>query len=63
MQVRLAATADVPALLALIERYWQFEGIANFNPARIGQLLNALIASQALGVVWVAAADVAKAAP
>jgi GNAT superfamily N-acetyltransferase len=57
MQVRLAATADVPALLALIERYWQFEGIANFNSARIGQLLNALIASQALGVVWVAEAD------
>jgi GNAT superfamily N-acetyltransferase len=57
MQVRLAATADVPGLLELIARYWRFEGIAGFNPVRIGQLLNALIASQALGAVWVAEAD------
>jgi GNAT superfamily N-acetyltransferase len=54
MQVRAAASADVRALLELIARYWQLEGIPGFNPARIGQLLNALIASQALGAVWVA---------
>jgi GNAT superfamily N-acetyltransferase len=54
MTVRLAATRDVPALVPLVARYWEFEGLAGFNPARIGQLLHALIASQALGAVWVA---------
>jgi GNAT superfamily N-acetyltransferase len=54
MAVRPAAIADVQALLPLIARYWELEGIRDFNPARIGQLLNALIASQALGAVWVA---------
>jgi GNAT superfamily N-acetyltransferase len=54
MQTREAKTGDVPALLRLIARYWEFEGIAGFDPVRIGQLLNALIASQALGAVWVA---------
>jgi GNAT superfamily N-acetyltransferase len=54
MTVRPAATGDVQALLPLVARYWELEGISGFNPPRIGQLLNALIASQALGAVWVA---------
>jgi GNAT superfamily N-acetyltransferase len=54
MTVRPAATGDVQALLPLVARYWELEGISGFSAPRIGQLLNALIASQALGAVWVA---------
>lgn len=57
MRAREATTADVPALLELIARYWEFEAIPGFDPLRIAQLLNALIASQALGAVWVAESE------
>lgn len=54
MRVRAALAADVPALTRLIERYWQFEGIAGFDAARTAALLATLMGSPAQGAVWVA---------
>lgn len=54
MRVRAALAADVPALIPLIERYWEFERITGFDAARIATLLAGLFASPAQGAVWVA---------
>jgi GNAT superfamily N-acetyltransferase len=54
MQVRAAAPGDVPQLLALVRRYWEFEGIANFEAARVEAVLRQLLARDAPGCVWVA---------
>lgn len=53
MAVRAAAATDIPALLALMRAYWDFEGIANFTAPRSTQLLQELLASEDLGAVWV----------
>lgn len=56
MEVRLAIPADVPALLALVRRYWEYEGIDGFDALRIELTLQRLLATPALGAAWVAAA-------
>jgi GNAT superfamily N-acetyltransferase len=53
-QIRAAVPTDVPSLLALIRRYWEFEGIGGFEALRIEQLLLRLLGDSALGAVWVA---------
>ncbi len=60
MDIRPAVSADIPQLLALIHRYWQFEGITGFNAPRIELVLQQLLAGPAApGSVWVAEADAA----
>ena len=55
MQVRAASPADIPQLLALVRRYWDFEGIAGFEALRIELVLQELLAPPGMrGAVWVA---------
>jgi GNAT superfamily N-acetyltransferase len=53
-QIRAAVPTDIPALLSLIRRYWEFEGIDGFEALRIEQVLQRLIGDAAAGAVWVA---------
>jgi len=53
-QIRAAAPTDIPALLSLIRRYWEFEGIKGFEALRIEQLLMRLLGNPEAGAVWVA---------
>ena len=39
MDIRPATPADIPQLLALIRRYWEFEGIKGFEALRIEVVL------------------------
>jgi len=52
--VRCAKGSDVPQLLALVRRYWQFEGLGTFDALRLEVLLQELIRSPVRGQVWVA---------
>ncbi len=54
MTVRCAQASDVPQLLALVRRYWQFEGLGHFDALRLEVLLQELIGSPVRGQVWVA---------
>jgi GNAT superfamily N-acetyltransferase len=54
VQIRPAALADIPRLLTLIRRYWDFEGIAGFAALRIELLLQQLLPDPAAGAIWVA---------
>lgn len=57
MSIRLASVGDVPAVAALVERYWEFESIEGFDRARIESLLLGLLAEPQRGACWVAEAD------
>jgi GNAT superfamily N-acetyltransferase len=57
VQIRPAALADIPSLLALIRRYWEFEGIPGFAALRIEVVLQQLLANPAAGAIWVAQAQ------
>ena len=57
MNVRPAASNDIPPLLALVRRYWEFEGIADFTALRIELVLQRLLAEPRLGAIWVAESD------
>ena len=58
MDVRRAAPADIPRLLTLVRRYWDFEGIAGFSALRVELVLQQLLAVPgALGAAWVAESD------
>jgi GNAT superfamily N-acetyltransferase len=54
MDIRAAAPADIPRLLGLVRRYWDFEAIGSFNALRIELLLKHLMGNPALGAIWVA---------
>jgi GNAT superfamily N-acetyltransferase len=54
VDIRPASSADIPQLLALARRYWEFEGIGDFNALRTEVLLQRLLAEPALGAIWVA---------
>ncbi len=55
MAIRAAASADIPQLLALIRRYWDFEAIVGFDALRIELVLQTLLApTGSAGAVWVA---------
>lgn len=54
--IHLLTTADIPALLRLVEEYWTFEGIADFDPARVTIQLERLLADPTLGSGWIARA-------
>jgi GNAT superfamily N-acetyltransferase len=52
--VRCAQPSDVPQLLALVRRYWQFEDLGTFDALRLEVLLQELIGTPVRGQVWVA---------
>ncbi len=55
MDLRPASAGDIPQLLTLIRRYWDFEGIEGFAALRIELVLKDLLAHPAeRGLVWVA---------
>ena len=54
MNIRPAASSDIPALLALVRRYWHFEGIEGFTALRVELVLQRLLGDPRLGLVWVA---------
>ena len=55
MDIRRARADDIPQLLALIRRYWDFEGIEGFAALRIELVLKELLAHPGgRGCVWVA---------
>lgn len=56
MQIRTAVATDVPRLVALVRRYWEFECLEGFDALRIEILLERLIRHAELGEIWVAAA-------
>jgi GNAT superfamily N-acetyltransferase len=53
-EIRAAVPTDIPPLLDLIRRYWEFERIGGFEAPRIEQLLTRLLGDSAPGAVWVA---------
>jgi GNAT superfamily N-acetyltransferase len=58
MDIRRARPDDIPQLLTLIRRYWDFEGIAGFAALRIELLLKELLAHPGeRGFVWVAESE------
>jgi GNAT superfamily N-acetyltransferase len=57
MRVRPATAEDIPALLALVRRYWEFEGFTGFMALRVELVLKRLLAEPQLGAVQVAEAD------
>jgi GNAT superfamily N-acetyltransferase len=57
IEVRAAALRDLPQLLPLIRRYWEFEGIRDFDALRVEPVLQRLLAEPRLGAAWVAASD------
>ena len=55
MDIRRARPNDIPQLLALIRRYWDFEGIEGFTALRIELVLKALLEGPVpRGSIWVA---------
>ncbi|HEV2286728.1 MAG TPA: GNAT family N-acetyltransferase [Steroidobacteraceae bacterium] len=54
MNIRGALPADIPQLLALVRRYWEFERIEGFEALRVELTLTQLVANPHLGAAWVA---------
>jgi GNAT superfamily N-acetyltransferase len=54
VQIRAATPGDIPQLLALVRRYWEFEEIAGFAALRVELTLQQLLGEPRLGAVWVA---------
>ena len=54
MDIRRARADDIPRLLALIRRYWDFEGIEGFAALRIELVLKELLAPAERGYIWLA---------
>lgn len=52
--IRTAALRDIPQLLALVRRYWEFEQIAGFTALRVELVLKQLLTEPRLGSAWVA---------
>jgi ribosomal protein S18 acetylase RimI-like enzyme len=54
--IRIGTLADLPQIVALMERYWSFEGIAGFDSTRAAALLAQFLSQPHLGTVWTARA-------
>jgi ribosomal protein S18 acetylase RimI-like enzyme len=54
MQVRRATPADVSDVASLVQSYWAFEAIPDFDRARTEVLLHRLFAEPSQGACWVA---------
>ena len=55
--VRPAAPGDIPQLLALVRRYWDYEHIEGFDALRVELLLQQLLSEPRLGAACVAEAE------
>jgi GNAT superfamily N-acetyltransferase len=54
MTVRGAQPEDIPQLLSLVRRYWEFEAIGGFEALRVELSLKQLLADPRLGAAWLA---------
>ena len=54
--IRSATLADVAGIAQLVERYWEFEGIAGYRLPRLESLLAELLSAPDRGAIWVAEA-------
>lgn len=57
VKITKARPADVPALLRLIEAYWDFECLGGFDGARLQPLLERMLAEPQLGAILIAKAE------
>ena len=57
MLIRTAVASDVPPLLSLVRRYWEFEGLGGFDALRLELLLQRLVGNSQLGEILVADRD------
>src|SRR5207302_4226059 len=57
MNIRPAASSDIPVLLALVRRYWHFEGIEGFTALRMERVLQRLLGDPRLGLIWLAESE------
>lgn len=55
--VRPAVPADIPQLLALVRRYWDYEHISGFDALRVELLLQQLLSEPRLGAACLAEAE------
>jgi GNAT superfamily N-acetyltransferase len=55
--IRAATPADVTGIASLVERYWEFEGIAGYQRPRIEALLEQLLSTPDRGAIWMAETD------
>jgi GNAT superfamily N-acetyltransferase len=54
MQIRRATTADAPAIVPQMQRYWDFEGIAGFDQSHATALLQGFLSNPHQGLCWIA---------
>lgn len=54
--IRPVTAGEIPSLLQLVEKYWDFEGLSGFDVARVGAELGRLCGDPALGSGWIARA-------
>jgi GNAT superfamily N-acetyltransferase len=54
MRIRRAALPDIPQLLLLVRRYWEFEGLTHFSALKVELVLKHLVENESAGAVWVA---------
>jgi GNAT superfamily N-acetyltransferase len=54
MHIRAATLRDIPQLLALVRRYWEFEQIDGFVALRVELTLRQLLTEPHRGAAWVA---------
>lgn len=57
MDVRRADLDDLPALLRLVEAYWDLEGIAGFDHASAAEQIRFVLSKPDLGCIWIALAE------
>jgi ribosomal protein S18 acetylase RimI-like enzyme len=57
MHVRPATPADIAGVASLVQAYWAFESIPDFDPARVEACLRQLLAEPMLGACWVAQSE------
>lgn len=52
--IRRAVPGDEALLAAMVREYWAFEGIDDFEEARVRGVVASLLATPALGLAWIA---------
>jgi GNAT superfamily N-acetyltransferase len=53
VEIQKAQRDDIPALLRLIEAYWQFENIDGYDSERLAPQIERLIDDPRLGTAWI----------
>jgi GNAT superfamily N-acetyltransferase len=54
MQIRRATAADAPAIVLQMQRYWEFEAIAGFDPSHAAAMLQGFLSNPQQGLCWIA---------